>query len=286
MLSQAFSYIFFFSFHLYIIYAHLPESNAKNSPPLKFLNQLNGIQKGNHHKGVNELKKHLSYLGYMNCPSSFADHENANTFDDCLELALKKYQEFYGLSITGALDANTIKKMLQPRCGMPDFHNHNRNTASFHEHFSFHSGRPKWNKKRLRYAFNKFMREETIPPIESAVRQWASVTPFQFIRVTNFTDDGADIRISFMRGYHGDQKPFPDSGIAHAFPPPDARIHFNKDVNWNVYDLQTVALHELGHALGLGHSRIKEAVMYAPIEAEERKGLHQDDIEGIKALYK
>lgn len=50
------------------------------------------------------------------------------------------------------------------------------------------------------------------------------------------------------------------------------------------YSLQTVYLHELGHALGLGHSSVVEAVMYA-YYGEPRCTLHQDDIDGVSSLY-
>jgi hypothetical protein len=50
------------------------------------------------------------------------------------------------------------------------------------------------------------------------------------------------------------------------------------------YSLQTVYLHEVGHALGLGHSSIVEAVMYA-YYGGPRCSLHQDDIDGVSSLY-
>ena len=50
-------------------------------------------------------------------------------------------------------------------------------------------------------------------------------------------------------------------------------------------DLQTVATHEIGHLLGLAHTPVQEAVMYAIISPGSTKGLNQDDIDGIRALY-
>lgn len=51
-------------------------------------------------------------------------------------------------------------------------------------------------------------------------------------------------------------------------------------------DIQTHALHELGHALGLAHSADSNAVMYAIIPPGlVRRTLAPDDINGIKALY-
>ena len=50
-------------------------------------------------------------------------------------------------------------------------------------------------------------------------------------------------------------------------------------------DLQTVATHEIGHLLGLAHTPVQEAIMYAVISPGSTKGLNQDDIDGIRALY-
>ena len=50
------------------------------------------------------------------------------------------------------------------------------------------------------------------------------------------------------------------------------------------YDLQSVETHEFGHALGLNHSSVIDAVMYAYYVVPERD-LHSDDINGVSARY-
>jgi Matrixin len=64
-------------------------------------------------------------------------------------------------------------------------------------------------------------------------------------------------------------------------------INFNTGQTFNVgstYDLQTVALHEFGHALGLGHSSLSTTVMYAYYTGL-KKALTSTDINNVQANY-
>lgn len=49
--------------------------------------------------------------------------------------------------------------------------------------------------------------------------------------------------------------------------------------------LQVVVTHEMGHALGLGHSQTPDAVMYYTYSLKTDLNLSQDDIDGISYLY-
>ena len=101
--------------------------------------------------------------------------------------------------------------------------------------------------------------------------------------------------VIFGSGEHGDGIPFdgPSGVLAHAFFPVPGNgllagdMHFDEDELWQEgsdVDMFTVALHEAGHALGLGHSEDSSAVM-APFYAGPIPGLSPDDIEGIQAIY-
>ena len=59
----------------------------------------------------------------------------------------------------------------------------------------------------------------------------------------------------------------------------------NNKINWGGnFDVRTVLLHELGHVLGLGHSDVTDAVMFASYQGL-RHALHPDDECGIQELY-
>lgn len=76
------------------------------------------------------------------------------------------------------------------------------------------------------------------------------------------------------------------------FPPPNGStaagdFEANTSINFNIgseYDLYSVALHEMGHALGLDHALNPSNIMYAHYQGV-RNGLSDGDIVGIQAIY-
>ncbi|MDF1799123.1 MAG: matrixin family metalloprotease [Planctomycetota bacterium] len=57
--------------------------------------------------------------------------------------------------------------------------------------------------------------------------------------------------------------------------------------NQSNWDLQSVATHEYGHAIGMGHSSVGGTTMYPSIAGgtESQRSLNADDIAGVQAIY-
>jgi len=135
--------------------------------------------------------------------------------------------------------------------------------------------------------------DATRSEVVRALNEWARYAKLSF--VPGSRDGKRTIEILFARGYHGDPYPFDGPGkvLAHTFypAPPNPEpiagdMHLDADESWKIgatVDLYTVVLHELGHALGLGHSDRPGSVMYPYYRMTT--GLAADDIAGIQDLY-
>lgn len=63
-------------------------------------------------------------------------------------------------------------------------------------------------------------------------------------------------------------------------------VNFRFTTSGQGTDLQSIATHEIGHSLGLGHSNVFQSTMYPSyMGGTGARTLHQDDIDGVCALY-
>ncbi|KAJ0069579.1 hypothetical protein NL108_010402, partial [Boleophthalmus pectinirostris] len=196
--------------------------------------------------------------------------------------------------------------MRRPRCGVPD--------RKPEEHDEKRKKRyaltgQQWDKDHITYSIlnqqipSSLGEELTFEAIRKAFEVWRRVTPLTFEELPAVNNSSqselADILLLFASGFHGDMSLFDGEGgsLAHAYypgPQMGGDIHFDADEPWTLenhnprgIDLFLVAVHELGHALGLEHSDNPNAIM-APFYQwvpSHNFTLHEDDIKGIQYIY-
>ncbi|CAH2006887.1 unnamed protein product [Acanthoscelides obtectus] len=236
----------------------------------------------------------MKTFGYIDDPK---DTEAIYTEEGFTNI-IKNVQQFGALNQTGVLDEATLKLMSSPRCGVPDILKPKKSKRR--KRYVLTNG---WEKRNISYFLANWtpkLGETTIMKnIQKALDTWGGYGRLNFHRAY---DANADIIVAFGRGYHGDSFPFdgPGSVLAHAFFPYEfselgGDIHFDEDEKWidernnnGEYgtDFYTVALHELGHSLGLAHSPIPTSVMFPYYKGSEEGSTATLGYDDILAMYK
>ncbi|XP_045812791.1 metalloendoproteinase 1-like [Trifolium pratense] len=247
--------------------------------------------------GLYIIKEYLSDFGYLQQHGPFNNLTNNETTS-----AIEIYQRNFNLQAKGNLNVETLQQILIPRCGVPDinfeYNLSGTNTISW----------PKGNKwfpegtNNLTYGFAP---ESKIPlnatkVFRNALTRWSTTT-----KVLNFTEtsyDDANIKIGFYGGGVVDEIVVGGTIIS---------LELNSSVNSGVilldaskywilptdnytgswqdgeFDLETVAMHQIGHLLGLDHSFENDSIMYpAILPSQQRKvQISVSDNETIHRLY-
>ncbi len=247
---------------------------------------------------VRNLQTLLATYGYLRDPFV------PGVYDAATGKAVGQFQAFYRIQPDEdrVCDEATVRALSRPRCGMPDGFPSGRSPSG--RLSPFVAVGSTWPVNNLRFRFLNASQDMPEDRQRDIVREsftkWAGVCALKFREVGG--NEASELSIGFFRRSHGDGSPFDESGgpqgntLAHAFfPPPNGggwagSLHFDDFETWKPEPggagtlLSNVALHEIGHLLGLAHSQDEAAIMFA-YYGEDRNALRADDIAGIQSLY-
>ena len=146
------------------------------------------------------------------------------------------------------------------------------------------------------YPFSSFIGGGYQSTVQAAFARWSAVSGLTFTQVADSSSAG--IRVGFgmfsqayvvgettIRSING---LLPSDTVLRLLDPAADPLSQNGDGTW-VYanfnlTLYQIAVHEIGHALGLGHTTNPATIMY-PIASDLNRDLAAGDIQGINNLY-
>ncbi|KAI1729095.1 matrixin domain-containing protein [Ditylenchus destructor] len=251
--------------------------------------------------------KYLNEFGYLS---------TAKPTPRELHNAVRSFQDLVGIRSTGTLNEQTMEHMLQPRCGNQDI---SRNVLERRKRFVYISrweSRVQNNVLRLKWYIQNYTKDipraEIKKTVKKAFHLWSSQVKISSMESLSLifeeanAENEADITIMWAEGDHGDAHKFDGPGmdgsniLAHTFYPNyQSKGTLNGDIHLDDYELwhvnstkdgiregasfPHVLVHEIGHTLGLGHSKKQQAIMF-PIYRKEHLDLMQLDLDDKCAI--
>ncbi|NP_001296676.1 matrix metalloproteinase-14-like precursor [Hydra vulgaris] len=238
---------------------------------------------------------YLANLGYYTLSTEVGSINNEKEIRNSIE----NLQRFAGIPVSGILDAPTQELIETPRCGLPDFKkpNESRNRRYTLQGTTWKKNELTW--KLLNNNNDGLTRGEIETTLHKAFSMWEAVTNLKFRQLQINENKKADIEIKFAQGYHDDPYSFDGFGgtLAHAFYPHtneglSGDVHFDDAEKFTIESpegrsLLWVAVHEIGHSIGLEHSNVKEALMFPWYRVQDVRDiqLSDDDVLGIQSIY-
>ncbi|KAK6528420.1 matrix metallopeptidase 19 [Arthrobotrys megalospora] len=251
---------------------------------------------------IRTITKHLTCF---NCFSADWDARMKSGLhdevDDYAELCtgIAKFQNSVGLiPATGVFDRLTAQRLKESHC-----HNH-----SCHDDYIKLGGNGRDN--TIKYCFERYSDGVPVSDVrkafDNAFQQWSAhcLLPYTFEEAAPH-HHWVDIKIRWAWGYDDPnsdssttsfecededmkkKQEWKDDFVRVSYWSYDlgvARVDicFNEEKVYTMPILQEIALHHVGHILGIGHSDVKDAVMWA---GYGNTTLHKDDIRAIRAKW-
>ncbi|MFI5530266.1 matrixin family metalloprotease [Kitasatospora sp. NPDC051853] len=202
-------------------------------------------------------------------------------------LSLRTLCEANGVASLRALGEQAGFESVYGRCGVPDAMDSDTKIQTF--------GSPwgRWPERALSFSIDPtFARMigpmgQTLPPatvistISSAFSTWQSAVGGLFTFTP--TPTGGDIHAAFETLLANPHFGTVGGTLASAEFPPRGKLHFDLVETWTESSLFNVALHEIGHVLGLAHSDDPSSLMF-PIDRNTSL-VDAESIDAVRSLY-
>jgi peptidoglycan hydrolase-like protein with peptidoglycan-binding domain len=209
---------------------------------------------------------------------------SSSTFGEVTQQAVLAFQRNSGLPPTGEADGVTVARLLEPGCAVPD------GIPAMDPSSKFFAGAG-LGKSVIKYkVYDTDTAELTLQQTQAAIGfafgKWAAETNLSAQLVTS----GEDIKVAFRGFVGGGTVNVGGVNVFVGSPGNSAQaggnvILFNSNMVWSAApggNLQKLAVHEVGHILGLGHSPFGGSAMRKSAPTVD---LGSDDIAGISVLY-